>query len=286
MCRILGSVGRYSSLKQYYSELIRGLVGASEYDPYAARAFGPEESSHKDGWGRATVLAGMKKIAVYMYKSLSPIFVDKPQSTLPESELTRFSDPIVIDLLHARAGSKGMPVNYFSVQPFEVQTRSGARLLLMHNGSVSKEELARDLSSEVSEKITERYSDSYLLALKLAELVEDDIDISVIKELKKYVKTALNIGITLIAEGSMLAVFGSYYSRRLPREYHDYYRVYVAKVGEKDLIYASSTVVDFAEYRPKLVNSWEEIPNGTYYVVRIELLRGGDAEIRLEKYSI
>ncbi len=286
MCRILGSVGRYSLLKQYYGEMIRGLIGASEYDPYAARAFGPEEPSHKDGWGRATVLAGMRKIAVYMYKSLSPIFVDKPQDALPESELTKFSDPIVVDLLHARAGSKGMPVNYFSVQPFEIQTRSGARLFLMHNGSVSKEELAKDLKGKISGKVIERYSDSYLLALKLAELVEDSIDASVIKELKKYVKTALNIGITLIAESRVLAVFGSYYRRKLPREYHDYYKMYVAGVGKRDLIYVSSTVIDFAEYRPKLVNSWEELPNGTYHIVSIEFLREGDAEITLEKYSI
>ncbi|MCD6341191.1 MAG: hypothetical protein J7L51_04515, partial [Desulfurococcales archaeon] len=285
-CRIIGSVGRYSILKQYYSGLVKGLIGSSEYDPYAVKAFGPEEPSHRDGWGRATVFAGIRKVAVYMYKSLSPIFVDKPREDLPEPELIKFSDPIVADLLHARAGSKGMPANYFSVQPFEAQTRSGARLLLMHNGSVSKRDLARDLGSRVPEKVIERYSDSYLLTLKLAELIDDDIDASVIKELKKYVKTALNVGIAVIAEDKVTAAFGSYYSEKLPKEYWNYYRMYVAKVGEYSFIYASSTIVDFSEYKPKSVGSWEEIPNGTYYFVRIKLSREGDAEVSFEKHSI
>ena len=286
MCRIVGSVGRYSVLKQYYSELVKGLIGSSEYDPYAVRAFGPKEPSHRDGWGRATVFAGIRKVAVYMYKSLSPIFVDKPQEDLPEPELIKFSDPIIVDLLHARAGSKGMPVNYFSVQPFEAQTRSGARLLLMHNGSVSKKDLAKDLGSKISERVIERYSDSYLLTLKLAELIEDDVDASVIKELKKYVRTALNIGLAVIAEDRVTTVFGSYYSKKLPKEYWDYYRMYVAEVGEYNLVYASSTIVDFSEYRPKSVSTWEEIPNGTYYLVRIKLSREGDTETSFEKYSI
>lgn len=285
MCRIIGSIGRYSILKQYYSELIKGIIGSSEYDPYAVKAFGPEEPSHKDGWGRTTIFAGIHKIAVYTYNSLSPIFIDKPQENIPEPELIKFSDPITIDLLHVRAGSTGMPVNYFSVQPFKAQTRSGAILFLMHNGSVNKDALANDLESKVSEKVLKRYSDSYLLTLKLAEIIEDDIDINVIRELKKYVKTALNVGITVIAENKIIVVFGSYHTAS-SKERQDYYRMYIARINDHNFIYTSSTMVDFSEYKPKSISNWEEIPNGTYYFMKIKLNKEKDAEISSEECSI
>lgn len=286
MCRIVGIIGRYSIIKQYVSELIKGFVGASEYDPYSVKAFGLEDSSHRDGWGRATVFIGMHKTSTYIYRSLSPVFIDKPQESLPRSELLRFSDLVIVDILHSRAGSSDTPINYFSVQPFETYTRSGARLILTHNGSVNKEDLIKDLGYELSRKLIERYSDSYLLTLKLAELIEDELNINAIKELKKYVKTALNIGTIVIADNKMTVVFGSYYNEKLPRKFWDYYKMYVAKTNKSYLIYASSTIVDFNEYRPKSIGNWEEIPNGTYYFVKIETSIGEDIEVSIEEHSI
>ena len=286
MCRILGSVGRYSELKQYYNELIKGLVGSSEYDPHAVRIFGVGKHSHRDGWGRATVFIGLGRIAFYMYKSLSPIFVDKPSEPIPEPELAKYCDPIIVDLIHTRAGSRGMPLNYFSVQPFEAQARSGARLILMHNGSVDRERLAKDLSNRVLREVIEKYSDTYLLTLKLAELIGDEVDINVIKELSRYMKTALNLGIVVISENLVTAVFGSSYSKQLPRERWNYYKMYSARVGSNNLIFTSSTMVDFSEYRPKSLSRWEEIPNGTYYFIKIKLKPDEEIEVLTEKYSI
>ena len=286
MCRILGSVGRYSELRQYYSELIKGLVGSSEYDPHAVRAFGVGKHSHRDGWGRATIFVSPGRKALYMYKSLSPIFVDKPNQPLPEPELLKHCDPVTVDLIHARAGSRGMPLNYFSVQPFETQTRSGARLILMHNGSVDKDRLAKDLSYRLPDEVLEKYSDTYLLTLRLADLIGDEVSISAIRELSKYTKTALNLGIAVIGEDLVTAVFGSYYRERLPNEHRTYYKIYAARVGDGSIIFTSSTLVDFSEYRPKSLSKWEELPNGTFYFIKIRIKPEEETHVLIEKHSI
>jgi len=286
MCRILGSVGRYSELRQYYSELIKGLVGSSEYDPHAVRAFGAGRHSHRDGWGRATIFVSSGRKALYMYKSLSPIFVDKPNQPLPEPELLKYCDPITVDLIHARAGSRGMPLNYFSVQPFETQTRSGSRLILMHNGSVDKDRLAKDLSHRLSDEVIEKYSDTYLLTLRLADLIDNDVSISAIRELSKYTKTALNLGIAVISEDLVIAVFGSSYRKQLPSEHRTYYKMYSARVSGGSIIFTSSTLVDFNEYRPKSLSKWDELPNGTYYFIKIKIKSEEETQVLVEKHSI
>ncbi|MEM0235812.1 hypothetical protein [Thermofilum sp.] len=288
MCRLIGAVGRYSIVRHYYGELIKGLIGASEYDPYSLRAFGPEDVSHKDGWGRFSLLLGMgiNRIASSIYKSLSPIFVDKPQEVLPKTDLVNFSDPLILDFVLARAASTGMPINYLSVQPFEAQTRDGSRIIVIHNGSVHKDKLATEIGIKIPEEVVKKYSDSYILALKLAELINGELDPEILKQFKDYVKTALNLGIVLISENHVIKVFGSYYRKDLPREYWDYYKMYLASVERENFFYASSTIVDFMEYRPRNVEKWQEIENGAYFFIRIDLSRTKDIEISVEKYYI
>lgn len=288
MCRLIGAVGRYSTIKHCYGELVKGLVGASAYDPYSVKAFGPQDASHKDGWGRFSLIVGMgtDKIASSMYKSLSPIFVDKPQEILPRTDLVNFSEPLVLDFMLARAASTGMPINYLSVQPFEAQTRDGSRIVLIHNGSVYKDRLAVELGARIPEAIVKKYSDSYILTLKLAEAIDGELGPEILKQFKDYVKTALNLGIILISEDHVVKVFGSYYRKDLPKEYWDYYKMYVATVERDNLLYASSTVVDFVEYKPRSIEKWQEIDNGTYFFVRIDFSRVKDVEMSIEKYYI
>jgi len=288
VCRLIGALGRYSVVGQYYGELIKGLIGASEYDPYSVRAFGPQDTSHRDGWGRFSLIVGMgvDRVSSAMYKSLSPIFVDRPREVLPQTDLTDMSDPFVLDFVLARAASTGMPVNYLSVQPFEAQARDGSRIVVIHNGSVYKDRLAREIGTEIPEEIVKKYSDSYILALKLAEFAGKDFDREILKQFKDYVKTALNLGMMIISEDSVVKVFGSYYRRNLPREYWDYYKMYVASVGGEALFYASSTIIDFAEYRPKAVSKWEEIPSGKYFFARLDFSKTKDIEVRIEEHYI
>ncbi len=287
ICRIIGLVGRYSEVKDYYAELIRGIVGASEYDPYSVRAFGPEDFSHRDGWGRFSLFVGLgNRIASYMYKSLSPIFVDKPKEFISKTDLFDLADLMILEFIHARAASSGMPINFFSVQPFEVITRNGSRLILVHNGSIYKEKLASEIETRLSEEAIKKYSDSYILALKLAESIEREFDPSILAQFKDYVKTALNLGIILISDDHIVKVFGSYYRKDLPKEYQDYYRMYMVTLGSENIMYASSTLIDFVEYKPKSISQWKEIQNGTYYFVRIDLSKIKDIHVYTEKYLI
>lgn len=287
MCRIIGALGRYSKISEYYIDLVKGLIGASEYDPYSARAFGESDASHKDGWGRATVYVDINKTSLFIYKSLSPIFVDKPVDPLFRSEILRSSDPIVIDFIHARAASAGMPVNFLSVQPFEALTQSGSRLILIHNGSVDKDLLAKELRGKISESVIKRYSDTYLLTLYLAEKIRDEFDPSILKESKEFVKTALNLGVILISNSKIEKIFGSYYKKEvLAQEYWDYYRMYMAQLDESTIFYASSTIIDFQSYRPKKISDWREIPNNTFYLVEIELQGIKDIEIKIKQFNI
>ncbi|MET1100936.1 MAG: hypothetical protein ABWW69_00440 [Pyrodictiaceae archaeon] len=284
MCRILVAYGRLGILKEHYPGLIRGLIGASYYDPYQVRAFGPGKHSHGDGWGRVILAIGSGKIAISYYRSLSPIYIDRPQAR-PPGILEEVSNPLVIDVLHARASSRGMPVNILSVQPFEYHTRSGARLFLIHNGSVDKEKLVGQLEGNYGG--LERYSDSYVMGLWLAERLGDELDKDLVKELKRYTRTALNIALVLIAPSRVELIVGGYYRENLSLERKEYYRLYAAELGEeKGIIVTSSTIAGFEEYRPSSIRSWKELENGTYYHIFVEMRRDNEPEHRMTMFTI
>jgi len=283
MCRIVVAHGRLGVLERYYEELVRGLVGASYYDPHQVRAFGERDYSHSDGWGRLRVAIGSGKVAIDYYRSLSPIYVDRPTLNI-QSSIREYSNPLVVELLHSRASSAGMPVNIFSVQPFEFQTRTGSRLFLIHNGSVNKDRLASELGG-VEGEVLSRYSDSYIMGLWLAKKLGDTIDEDSVKKLKDYVKTALNIALLLVGPARVEVVAGSYYREELPLEKKDYYKVYVAELGEL-LVLASSTIVDFEEYRPKSIESWRELENGSYYKIAIDLRVSDEPKATISKFTI
>jgi len=275
MCRILGFIGRYSVYKKISDELIKGIVGASRYDPYAVRAFGREEFSHKDGWGRLRIFLGAGKTSIYLYRSTEPIFIDRPSEDSFETDIVRYSDPLIVDFIHARAASTGNPVNIFSVHPFETATRRGYKIFLMHNGAVDKYRLAETLETKLSKEVIEKYSDTYILALKLGELIDEEMNIEILRKIKGYVKTALNIGFVLLTDDEATVIFGSYYRDDLSIERKDYYRLYVASLSEKDfeeknIVFASSTIVDFKEYRPKSLTDWRINDNGRYHMIKIK----------------
>jgi len=283
MCRVVVVYGRLGVLERYYEELVRGLVGASYYDPYMVRAFGERSHSHSDGWGRLRVAIGSGKIAIDYYRSLSPIYVDRPNLSI-RSSVRDYSNPLVVELLHSRAGSAGMPVNIFSVQPFEFQTRTGSRLFLIHNGLVDKGGLAGELG-DLGEEVLGRYSDSYIMGLWLARRLGDTIDESNIRELKEYVRTALNIALLLVGPARVEVVAGSYYREELPPEKKDYYKVYVAELGDL-LVLASSTIVDFEEYKPRSIESWRELENGSYYKIAVDLRVNDEPKATISKFTI
>lgn len=284
MCRILIAYGRLSHLRTYYSDLTNGIMGASYYDPYQVKAYGAGEQAHKDGWGRITLLVGMGKLSVNYYRSLAPIYVDTLTNEFLDKKMIDMYDPLIIDLVHSRAASAGSPINIYSVQPFEYQTSTGSRLFLIHNGSVDKKGLASDIES-LDRVWLERYSDSYVMGLWLARKLGDRIEPQLISELKRYVLTALNLGVLLIAPSRVQLLIGSYYREPAEPPKRDYYKLYIAELASS-LVITSSTLVDFDEYRPRSIGSWRELLNGTYYMVDIPIQEAEEIKGEISSFNI
>jgi glutamine amidotransferase len=261
-------LGRRSALQELYPPLIGALVGAASFDPHGVALFGPQEQRHADGWGRLTLHVAPGRAAVSSYHSMEPLYVDRPPRGPPMAgELFAGAlNPLIIDLIHARAGSYGMPVNLHSTHPVEAVTRSGARLYLMHNGAVDKAELLRELGIAPESAYARRYNDTYFLAQLLALHIEDELDARALQLASKYVKTALNIAALLLGDGRAELVVGSLY-RLLeePEKRAAYYRLYRAEDEVKGItLFASSTLVDVPDYSGGLPLTWSEVPNGTF----------------------
>ena len=264
MCRLLISVGRVRDISKYYEDLVNSLIRASEHDPHSIALFGPEDYSHRDGWGRLFIKVAEGNVNVLVRRSTKPIFVERPRLNI-DGDL----DSLYVDIVHSRASSIGMPINFFSIHPFESETRCGYKLYLVHNGAMHKDILLKKLGIKKDSSYAKLYTDSYFLAQYIGVNICDSITPDIIKEVAGYVDTGLNLGIVLVTDSYVEVMVGSYY-RYLdkPKEMHDFYKVYKSILNET-AIYVSSTLVDFDDYKPKLPVDWNEIENGKYDVYRI-----------------
>lgn len=203
-------------------DLHKALALSAERDPYAPGGF-----RHGDGWGYAVYLMNG---SVAYYRSPLPIWEDPH---LPPLGLA--------GLAHARAASPGEPRGLLYAHPFQVQTRDGRILYVVHNGSVDKTALARSLGVDPS-----GFSDSWLLALFLASRWDDPK--AAVDEALQYVKTALNIAVLELPGPRAYAY--SYYE--LPEgdseRYARYYALYRA-VGDGWEAVMSSTLTRHVEAR-------------------------------------
>jgi len=264
MCRLLISVGKIRDINNYYEDLVESLIKASEYDPHSIALFGPEDYSHRDGWGRLLVKVTGDNVNVLVSKSTKPIFVERPKLNI-DGDL----DSFYVDIVHSRASSIGMPINFFSIHPFESETRCGYKLYLVHNGAMHKDILLERLGIDKESNYAKLYTDSYFLAQYIGSKICDSIPPDLIKEVADYVDTGLNLGIVLITDSYIEVVVGSYY-RYLdkPKEMHNFYKVYKS-IQNETAIYVSSTLIDFDNYKPSVPTEWSEIENGLYDVYRI-----------------
>jgi len=287
MCRIIIVHGKGELVSQIYSEVFESLIKASKNDPYLAKLFDKEEASHKDGWGRLNINIYQRKISLTVHKSIRPIYLETP-STMPiiyPKEVPSRED-YVIDFVHARAKSRGMPRNIFSVHPLESITKNGYRLFLIHNGSVYKEKIIEDMTFKMNNKYKELYTDSYFLSMYLANIIEDEIDEHVIRKAAEYTKTALNIGLVLMTNDYLYIATGSFYKEGdKPIERKNYYKMY--RYAEDDMVvYVSSTIVDFEEYKPKTISSWTEVENGYFEIYRINYKEKETRAIKVKEFKI
>ncbi len=262
MCRMLVLVGGKNGVRRdFRRKLYNSLIRAARRDPYSRRLFGEDEESHRDGWGLFAAKIGEAGVESYtVYRSLKPIFEDDV-----EPPFLAYEGPLV-EMIHARAASTGMPVNMFSVHPVEASSPDGYRLLLIHNGSVDKEGLARAVGASKREKSI--YNDSYFLARFLASRASNLANASLFEEAARYTKTAMNIAAFLLSPEKALLVVGSYYKLLdKPEERRGYYKLYIGRAGGS-IVYASSTIVDYYNPAPGYIE-WAEIPNGSFDIYKV-----------------
>jgi predicted glutamine amidotransferase len=269
LCRLLVVLGSRRGVDRIRATLIDSLVKAARNDPYGGALFGSDEISHRDGWGFVRILMGREGVyAELLGRSLSPIFED-PGIDIPKGS-EGFSSAEIL-MLHARAASKGMPINIFSTHPTEALTPQGYRLYMIHNGAVDKSSVLRELGVELDAPYARRYNDTHFLTQLIASKVKEGIDRSLIYGAAKHVKTALNIGITLVKDREAQVAVGSLYKlggehEDLRKKKDNYYKLYEGFDGDLR-IYASSTLID--HYRPEENIEWKILENGCFKIYEV-----------------
>ncbi|MGC8675866.1 MULTISPECIES: hypothetical protein [Fervidicoccus] len=263
MCRLFGFIGDPGFEDTLYKPTLHAFVSSSYEDPYAANIFKRANFSHKEGWGVFTALINGRKVSYSIRKSLHPVYIDKPNDKLLNSEDERYYRPFAVKIFHARATSEKSTVNILNVQPFEFMTTSGSRLIIAHNGAVDKQKLIGMIDEKESyKKIFEKYSDTYVMGKYLSSIIQDDIKHEQIKNLKEFTLSALNISLVLLNEEKIQVVFGNYY---VNDEEKDYYKLYVKNLRDA-LVFSSSTAVDFYLSADDKQNSgWFTLNNGDFY---------------------
>lgn len=208
MCRFYIYIGHPDE------DLDRALRLAAQRDPLAPRA----PIQHGDGWGYAVYL--LNGSTAY-YRSALPIWEDPH---IPPMGLA--------GVAHARKASNGEPLGVAYAHPFLAYTRDGRLLFVAHNGSVDKSRLAAELG-----KSPDKYSDSWLLALFLADRW-DDPEVA-LREALKYRRTALNLAILEVGPEGPKAYAYSYFE-----EAGEYYKLYIVR-GRRWTAVVSSTLARY-----------------------------------------
>jgi len=264
LCRMFVMIGGSDAVDRARDSMITSLVNAAKKDPHGQALFGNAEISHRDGWGWVALHLDSKGAALHFGRSTTSIYED-PSINAPRLVYLPSSGKAVL-MIHARAASKGMPINIFSTHPVEATTSNGYRLFLIHNGTVDKEELLRILNINAESNEAKIYNDTYFLAQYMAKKISKGIDLSIIHEAVRLTKTALNIGVVLIKEQEAWVAVGSFYKARDDEVRRKYYKIYRGEI-EDLVIYSSSTLIDF--YNPNIDMEWKELENGRFEIYRI-----------------
>lgn len=213
MCRM---VAYFGSSRERVRQLFNCLKEAARNDVYY------NSISHSDGWG-SVVLTRDK---IIHYRDVNPIYTqDFPAFTLNEE---------MIVVVHARqATDKNLVSSVFS-HPY-IETNERYIYYLVHNGSVDKERLGKELGVN-----PERMVDSELL-LKYISLKGDSE--KEIERLKEYTKSSLNFILLKIERNRKASLYViNYYntehikSKRINEKYYALY--YVNREGSA--VYSST----------------------------------------------
>lgn len=218
--------------------------------------------AHVHGWGYAYVYELSNDMGYSMYKTSLPMTVDGIKISLP-----RYFDWILM-IIHSRL-TGGEPIDVVNSHPYYFHIPGGVSLWLVHNGSVDKEKLAKEIRMENLIKV---YSDSYMLTQwfgknikgtstkDLVEVVHNIIDLGV-------VKSALNFAAIIYneIEKNVVGLAVNYVIKDY-MDMYDYYALYNIWIGDKTVVISSSTT---ALYLSRIYGYKAELmDNGTITIVR------------------
>ena len=259
MCRLAVAFGRFSNAREILTDVSNNLVKAASMDPYGKDFL--NEEKHNDGWG--VLLLRISNSSALYHRSVKPIFMDNAVDVIGGFLSNVNGDDAVLAMMHARAASTGTPINIFSTHPVRAETIDGFELYMIHNGSFYRDDIAREVN--IDRSYASRFNDTYIANLALARRVKDDINMDDLAWLLRFVRTGANLGITLVRDGLVTLIVGSYYrvvddEKKVFRE--KYYRLYQCELPG-GFVYASSTVIDF--YRPNFVSNCRALSNGEYH---------------------
>ncbi|AWR98336.2 class II glutamine amidotransferase [Acidianus sulfidivorans JP7] len=205
----------YGNSKDRVKELFECLKKAAKEDIYYPKP-------HEDGWG----LVLLTRDKLIHYRDINPIYyTDAFPLNLKDEEM--------MVIVHARQASDKDLVSSFYSHPY-LETDDKYVYYLAHNGSVDKEEIAKELKIYNAKYLV----DSELL-LKYIIFNED------YEKIKKYTKSSLNIILLKIQRDTKEAslYFMNYYNSeyiKLKNMNEKYYPMYYSDIDGKAVF--SSTV--------------------------------------------
>jgi glutamine amidotransferase len=258
MCRIVlyaSSEGR-SKIMQVF----RCFKLASTYD-FVLDTFRRGRRSHNHGWGYAYLYKFRNDIGYMVYKSSLPISFNEIKLAVP-----RYFEWILM-VMHSRLTHEE-PIDIVNTHPHSFSKAGKVSIWFVHNGSVDKERLAKDIGLE---GMVKNYSDSYILTQWLGENIKSLSSKELIDLITKVidlgvVKSALNIAAILMdeVEKKVLGIAMNYVVKEYTNLY-DYYALHIVEIGDRTKIIASSTVAYYLNsiygYRTKVLE------NGTVIIL-------------------
>lgn len=243
MCRFIAFAG-LAPLVDSLLPCIDSFVRSAERDPLLRAISRRGAESHGDGWGYAVAGRGVGgSLSTGFYRSSAPVYRD-PKGVESLKSMVLGLDTYM-GVAHARLASRNEPLGVENAHPFMIEDPGrGFTLWLAHNGSVRKEELARELGLG---DLVSRRTDSFFLAHYIARELSSADPAGIVRAIeavveKGFVKTALNLGILIAGDPGVFLVVTSLYPVGDPGR-ERYYKVYMV-CGERLFVAGSSTIFE------------------------------------------
>jgi len=272
MCRIAiyTSLEDESKIKQLYKCFRLGTLYDFVLDRYRRG-----RRSHNHGWGYAYIYGFQNDMGYSMFKTSLPILSDGMRLAVP-----RYFDWILM-IIHSRLTS-GEPIDVVNAHPYSFSRVGRFSMWFVHNGSIDKEKLSKDIGLE---NFVKDYSDSFILTQWLGMNIKTLDSKDIVEVLYRIidlgiVKSALNIAAIVLDEmqKKVLGVAVNYVTKE-SADLYDYYSLHIVEMGSRTMVIASSTIAlylnKFYKYKTKVLD------NGT-----VVILYPTREEIELETLSI